>query len=112
MTSTGNQDRIKLARALKALAHPSRLEAVKALTRGQLCVQELQAVMGSELSTVSRHLRTMADAGLIECERRGQRIVYHMKVSCIGDFLDCIEAVLAGKPRKALIAKLAKELAS
>jgi DNA-binding transcriptional ArsR family regulator len=105
-------DRRQLARALKALAHPGRLAAVKALTDSPLCVQDLQAVMGSELSTVSRHLKVLADAGLIEPERQGQRIVYRLKVPCIGDFLDCIGAVLAGKPHKTLVERLARELTS
>jgi ArsR family transcriptional regulator len=105
-------DHRQLARVLKALAHPGRLAAVKALVAESLCVQDLQAVMGSELSTVSRHLRLLADAGLIEPERQGQRTVYRLKVPCIGSFLECIEAVLAGRPHKTLVERLAKELAS
>jgi DNA-binding transcriptional ArsR family regulator len=105
-------DRTRLARALKALSHPSRLAAVKALTDEPLCVQDLQAVMGSELSTVSRHLKLLADSGLIEPERQGQRIVYRLKIACIGGFLDCIGAVLAGKSSRTLVARLAKELES
>ena len=105
-------DRTRLAQALKALSHPSRLAAVGALAGEPLCVQDLQAVMGSELSTVSRHLKQLADAGLVECERQGQRMIYRLTVPCIGGFLECIEAVLAGKPHKALVERLAKELSS
>ncbi|HOX07406.1 MAG TPA: metalloregulator ArsR/SmtB family transcription factor [Planctomycetota bacterium] len=103
-------DRARLARALKALAHPSRLGAVRALAAGPLCVQELQAVMGSELSTVSRHLRMLADAGLLDPERQGQRIVYRLKVPCLNGFLECVEAVLAGRPNRELAERLVKEM--
>jgi len=97
-------DRVGLARALKALAHPSRLAAVEALAKGPRCVCELQEVMGSDLSTVSRHLKTLADAGLLDSERRGQKIFYRLKTPCIGDFLACIDSVLAGVPCRLLVA--------
>lgn len=109
---TDRTERIKLARALKALAHPSRLAAVEALAGEPLCVQELQEVMGSDLSTVSRHLKSMAEAGILDPERQGQRIVYRLKVGCLADFLGCISAVLAGRPDKVLMARLIKEISS
>jgi ArsR family transcriptional regulator len=87
----------RLARALKALAHPSRLAAVRAVARGERCVCELQEVMGSDLSTVSRHLKTLADAGVIECRRQGQKILCRLAVPCMVEFLECLGAVLAGR---------------
>ena len=93
-TATGR----KLTAALKALAHPGRLAAVRALKRGELCVCELQAVMGSDLSTVSRHLKLLADAGLLASRREGKWIYCRLAAPCVLEFLDCLEAGLRGRP--------------
>ncbi len=41
---------------MKALAHPSRLLMVDALAAGELCVCDLQELVGGDMSTVSKHL--------------------------------------------------------
>ncbi len=84
-------------RALKALAHPSRLAAVEALKGGERCVCELRELVGSDLSTVSRHLKLLVEAGLLESRREGQKIFYGLKAPCITDYLECLDAVLAGR---------------
>jgi len=95
-------DPARRVRALKALAHPARLAAVESLARGERCVCELQKVMGSDLSTVSRHLRLLVDAGLLASRRQGQWIFYRLRTVCLPDFLKCIDAVLAGGSCRAL----------
>lgn len=92
-----NVRRSRVARALKALAHPGRLAMVEALTRREHCVCELQALMGLDLSTVSRHMKLLADAGIVTSERRGKNIFYSLKATCIGDFVACMDSVLAGE---------------
>ena len=98
-------DPARLARALKALAHPDRLAVVRFLAGGERCVCELQEVMGSQLPTVSRHLKLMVDADLLESRRDGQRILYKLKTPCVADFVGCLEAVLAGRPCRLLSAR-------
>jgi DNA-binding transcriptional ArsR family regulator len=82
------------ARVIKALAHPSRLIMVDALAEGERCVCELQRLVGSDMSTVSKHLAVMRDAGIVEDRREGQNIYYRLSVPCILRFFDCIEAVM------------------
>ena len=89
-------------RALKALAHPARLAAVAELAGGERCVCELQKVMGSDLSTVSRHLKLLVDAGLLQSRRDGKWIYYRLRTACLPGFLDCVDAVLAGEGCRAL----------
>ena len=86
-----------LTAALKALAHPGRLAAVRALARGERCVCELQEVMGSDLSTVSRHLRLLTDAGLVATRREGKWIYCRLAAPCVLKFLNCLESGLPGK---------------
>jgi len=44
------------ARIIKALGHPTRLFLVEELSRGERCVCELTEMVGSDMSTVSKHL--------------------------------------------------------
>jgi ArsR family transcriptional regulator len=82
------------ARVLKALAHPARLTAVDELAKGERCVCELQQLIGSDMSTVSRHLSILREAGIIIDERRGNQVYYSLRVPCILNFFGCVESVL------------------
>lgn len=101
----------KLARVIKAIAHPGRLQLLDILKKGDLCVCELQCLIkdnpdcidhihgdiGSDISTISRHLSQMRDAGIIEDRREGKKIIYHLKIPCILDFIDCILEAMKNK---------------
>ena len=83
------------ARIIKALAHPARLLIVDELSQhGERCVCELTEMIGSDMSTVSRHLALLKGAGLIVDEKRGQMVFYSLRVQCILSFFDCIESVM------------------
>jgi len=84
------------AAIIKSLAHPARLLIVDELsTAGERCVCELTDMIGSDMSTVSRHLAVLKGAGLIEDEKRGQMVFYRLRVKCILGFFDCVESVIA-----------------
>ncbi len=61
---------------LKALADPSRIRIVRALSREPLHVSELLEVLAMGQSRVSRHLRILSDAGVLIWRRDGSRIYY------------------------------------
>jgi ArsR family transcriptional regulator len=83
------------AKIVKAMAHPARLLIVDELSRhGERCVCELTEMIGTDMSTVSRHLAQLKQAGLIEDEKRGQMVFYRLRVHCVLDFFDCIESVI------------------
>jgi len=83
------------AAIVKALAHPSRLMIVDELTEhGQRCVHELTELVGNDLSTVSRHLSVLKNAGILESEKRGTTVYYRLRVKCIRKFFECVESVL------------------
>lgn len=82
------------AKVIKALAHPSRLMMIDSLAEGEKCVCELRDLVGSDFSTVSKHLALMRDAGLVEDRKVGQQVFYRLKVPCILNFFGCVEAVL------------------
>ena len=82
------------ANILKALAHPSRLLIVEELAGGEKCVCELQAEIGADISTVSKHLAVMKRAGLVADEKRGLQVYYRLLSPCILNFFDCVESVI------------------
>ena len=88
------------AKVMKALAHPSRLFIVDELSRGERCVCELTEMIGADVSTVSKHLAVLREAGLVLDDRRGVQIFYRLRVPCILNFFGCVEAVLEETSRQ------------
>jgi len=82
------------ANVLKALAHPSRLFIVEALSERPHCVTELTEMVGADTSTVSKHLSILKNAGLIANEKQGKQVYYSLRMRCALNFLDCVESVL------------------
>lgn len=78
------------ANVFKALGHPSRLKMVESLCQGERCVCELQALVGSDMSTVSKHLAVLKEAGVVQDERRGTNIYYSLRMACVSTFLHCV----------------------
>lgn len=89
-----SEDLKRRAGVIKALAHPSRLAMVEALAQRERCVCELQELVGSDISTVSRHLSILKNAGIVCDRKQGQWVYYSLRTPCITGFLDCIEAVM------------------
>lgn len=94
------------ARVIKAMAHPSRLFIVDELSRGERCVCELRDMIGADISTVSKHLSVLKDAGIVEDDKRGLQVFYCLRVPCILNFFGCVEDVLVANARRgAAVAK-------
>jgi DNA-binding transcriptional ArsR family regulator len=81
------------ATVIKALAHPSRLAMVDALAQGEKCVCHLRALVGADMSTVSKHLSLLRNAGIVLSEKRGLQVFYRLRVPCLLSFFSCVDAV-------------------
>lgn len=79
---------------LKALAHPARVLIVHALTGGDRCVCELNALIDIDQSNISRHLAVLKRAGIVADRRDGMRVFYHLKAPCILKALKCAVEVI------------------
>ncbi|MCE5322545.1 metalloregulator ArsR/SmtB family transcription factor [bacterium] len=88
------------AKIIKALAHPSRLMMVDALVEGEKCVCELTDLVGSDMSTVSKHLTLMREAGIVEDRKVGQQVFYSLRCPCIISFFGCVEAVMKSNAKE------------
>ena len=82
------------AKIIKALAHPARLLMVDELREKPRCVCEIQKVVGSDMSTVSKHLSVLKNAGIVQDEKRGVQVYYRLRCPCVVDFFECAEKVL------------------
>jgi DNA-binding transcriptional ArsR family regulator len=70
---------------------------LETLVGGERCVCDLQRIVGADISTVSKHLALMRLAGLVIDRRQGLQVFYRLRVPCVMDFFDCVDAVRAGR---------------
>lgn len=66
------------AQIFKALADETRLRILALLSRGELCVCDLMAVLKLPQSTVSRHLAYLRNAGWLHDRREGVWMYYRL----------------------------------
>jgi DNA-binding transcriptional ArsR family regulator len=66
-------DSSQLDHIFSALADPTRRAILARLSRGEATVNELAEPFGLAQPTISKHLRVLEDAGLIQNGRSGQR---------------------------------------
>lgn len=88
------------AKILKAMAHPTRLFIVDELSKGEKCVCELTEMIGVDMSTVSKHLSVLKNAGILQDEKRGLQVYYNLKISCVLNFFSCVESVLKSSAKE------------
>jgi len=81
------------AQVFKALAHPGRLLMLDELSRGERCVCELAALVGSEMPTISRHLSQLKNAGIVDDDKRGAQVFYRLVTPCVMNFFQCVASV-------------------
>ena len=78
----------------KALGHSTRLKIVEKLADGEQCVCVLLEMFDVDMSTLSRHLSVLKNAGIVLDERRGKNIFYSLTCPCIVDMFECLEKTL------------------
>jgi SAM-dependent methyltransferase len=77
-----------LLAALRAAAETTRLRILALLANGDLTVGELVTVLGQSQPRVSRHLKLMCDAGLLDRFQEGTVVFYRLADSGIGEKLN------------------------
>jgi ubiquinone/menaquinone biosynthesis C-methylase UbiE/DNA-binding HxlR family transcriptional regulator len=64
--------------ALKAAAEPTRLRLLMLLAAGEWNVKDLTVILGQSQPRLSRHLKLLAEAGLVERFREGSSVYFHL----------------------------------
>ena len=62
----------------KALADENRLRMLMALQGGEICVCQITELMGLAMSTVSKHLSVLYQAGLVSARKDGRWMYYSL----------------------------------
>lgn len=89
---------------LKAAADATRVRLLLLLARGEATVGELQAILDQSQPRVSRHLRLLAEAGLVDRFRDGQSIYYRLAREPFAAELAAMLAAAAGRRDPQLLA--------
>jgi DNA-binding transcriptional ArsR family regulator len=74
-----------IARTFQALSDPTRCKIILVLTRRELCVTDLAAVVEHSVSGVSHHLKGLRDIRLVKTRRDGNTIYYSVDDSHVGN---------------------------
>jgi ArsR family transcriptional regulator len=93
----------RLVDVLRAAAEPSRLRILALLAREELAVLELCRVLGQSQPRVSRHLKLLADAGLVERFPDGAWVFY--RLASWGAARDLVDQALALVAREDAVLK-------
>ncbi len=75
------------ANLFKALADPTRVRIISALSNTDLCVADLTTLIGMEQSAVSHQLHTLRKWRLVRSERRGRLVYYRLDDEHVRDLL-------------------------
>jgi DNA-binding transcriptional ArsR family regulator len=82
----------QLVGVLRALADDTRLRALRLIAERPRSTQELAPLVGISEAALSKHLRALADAGLLERRREGYYVLYRL----VGERLDAVAPSLDG----------------
>ena len=91
MSNLGDQ---LVSNVFKALAHPTRIQIIKLLKDGELCVCEILPKIDSEQSNTSQHLNVMKNQGIVESRKDGSKVIYCIKNKEVYEMIKLSEAII------------------
>jgi len=91
MSNMGNQ---LISNVFKALAHPTRIQIVKLLRDGEMCVCDILPNLDSEQSNTSQHLTILKNQGIVESRKDGSKVIYSIKNNEVYQMLDLAEVII------------------
>jgi len=71
-------DMTNLAELFKVLADETRVKVVYLLSKEELCVCDIAALLNSTVSNISHHLRVLRTAHLVKFRREGKQVYYSL----------------------------------
>src|SRR5262245_25190126 len=90
--------------ALKAVAEPTRLRILLLLAGGELNVKDLTRILGQSQPRISRHLKLLVEAGLVQRFREGSWVYFHLGDGTVATHLASLLIGLS-EPEHALLAR-------
>ena len=91
---------VNLDLAFTALASRPRRQMLALLSQTALSTTELAARFPMSAPAISRHLSVLLEAGLVESERLGQRVLYRLRRDALLDALARLASEVDGPLRR------------
>lgn len=88
MGTSGTSDTARAAQLFHALSDEIRLNVISLLQGGERCVCELMDELDMAQSRLSWHLKTLADAGILEARREGRWNYYSLNLEALEEARD------------------------
>ncbi len=90
----------KTAEVFRAIGHPVRLGILLRLQRdGEICACDFTEQFGVSQPTVSGHLRTLRESGLVRTRRQGTQICYSLEPEALGEATKILQQLGQITPR-------------
>jgi len=83
------------ASVAKALGSGRRAEVIDVLAQGERSVEDIAGQIDQSVANTSHHLRSLADAGLLQSRRDGQRIIYRLASDRVAELWAAVRDVAA-----------------
>jgi len=90
----------------RALGDPNRIALLARLAQreGESTVSEVASCCAVDFSVVSRHLKTLRDAGVVSSEKRGKEVYYRVRfdelIHILRGLADALESCCGSKPKR------------
>ena len=82
---------VEVAETFKVLSSATRGRLIRALSAGELCVNDLSAVLGMSISATSHQLQALRRSGIVGHRTVGKHIYYGLRDSFVARLLtDCV----------------------
>jgi ArsR family transcriptional regulator len=88
--SVSNESLVLIASWFRTLSEPSRLKILRALEMGEKTITELVEATGLTQANVSRHVQTLADAGMVGRRREGLTVICFIADPSIKELCDTV----------------------
>jgi len=79
-----------VAKVMKAVAHPVRLEIIELLEKREMCVGDIVEALGVKQAITSQQLNMMKNKGVLGCRRDGNKVFYRIENKNVIRLLACI----------------------
>lgn len=78
----------ELADLFKAMAHPTRLQILRMLRQGEICVCHIENALDKRQPYISQQLMVLRDSGAVESRRDGLQVYYRIRDPRVSRLLD------------------------
>lgn len=81
-------------KVMKALSDKTRIKIIKMLQAREMCVCEMQAALELSQPSVSKQLRVLEEAGLVESRKDGLWVIYRLADTAQSVYADHMHSIL------------------